>query len=262
LLPIIHVLRAGCGCTSFWEWHPQITSTIRTTTKFRITLSYSYWQHLGGNFINLVMRVFSLRSITLLFVAIIATGISLAQNEDIRLLRQINVHRDKSLDGLMITITNCDYPVSIAVPAAELAQGLIKHDKKAMKAFWQTTEGLGLNFVVSYGLKYTVQRPRPFVTYPDIQPYERYTDYSFPSGHASFAFCTATAASICYPKWYIVAPMYLWAGAVSYSRLDLGVHYPSDVLAGAIIGAGSAWASRKVNQWLQRKRTKEAAPAH
>jgi undecaprenyl-diphosphatase len=39
-----------------------------------------------------------------------------------------------------------------------------------------------------------------------------------------------------YPKWYIAAPAYLWAGSVGYSRMYLGVHYPSDVFGGAVLG--------------------------
>jgi len=179
-----------------------------------------------------------------------------AQNSDIDLLRDINVHRNKSLDGAWKAITNYDYPVSIAIPAMELVWGYTHHDKKAIISGWQTVAGFGIDFVLTEGLKYAVHRPRPFVTYPDIQPYETFTDHSFPSGHTSFAFCAATSLSICYPRWYVVAPAYLWAAAIGYSRLDLGVHYPSDVLAGAIVGVGSSWLAYKGTRWLQKKHPK------
>lgn len=172
---------------------------------------------------------------------------------DINILRDINLCRNKSLDGTWKVITNYDFPVSIAIPAAELVWGYTHHDKKAIINGFQTVAGFGIDFVLTEGLKYSVHRSRPFVTYPDIQPYQTYTDYSFPSGHSSFAFCAATSLSICYPRWYVVAPAYLWAAAVGYSRLDLGVHYPSDVLAGAIIGAGSSWLAYKGTRWLQQK---------
>ncbi|WP_256604704.1 phosphatase PAP2 family protein [Sphingobacterium multivorum] len=66
--------------------------------------------------------------------------------------------------------------------------------------------------------------------------------YSFPSGHTSSAFATASALSRAYSKWYVVAPSLLWASSVGYSRMYLGVHFPSDVLTGAVLGTGAAFA--------------------
>lgn len=190
---------------------------------------------------------------------------AVAQNLDIRLLRDINVHRNKSLDGVMKVLTNADYPVSVAIPVAELMVGYRQHDTAAMVNGLATIAGYAVNTVVTFGLKYAVNRPRPYTTYPDLDPYQKYDDQSFPSGHASFAFCSATALSLCYPRWYIVVPAYAWASAVSYSRLHLGVHYPSDVLAGAIVGSGSAWLAVQGNRWLQRhrhRRNSDPDPAH
>ncbi|HEU4788615.1 MAG TPA: phosphatase PAP2 family protein, partial [Flavobacterium sp.] len=53
---------------------------------------------------------------------------------------------------------------------------------------------------------------------------------------------------------YVIAPSFLWAGAVGYSRMYLGVHYPTDVLAGAIVGSGSAFLCYKLNKWINKKR--------
>ena len=50
-------------------------------------------------------------------------------------------------------------------------------------------------------------------------------------------------------KWYVAIPAYLWAGTVAYSRMYLGQHYPSDVLAAAVIGAASSYVTR----WLTKK---------
>jgi membrane-associated phospholipid phosphatase len=61
----------------------------------------------------------------------------------------------------------------------------------------------------------------------------------------------ATSLSLQYPKWYVIAPAYLYAGTVAYSRMDLGVHYPSDVLSGAIIGSGSAYITYKINRKIK-----------
>ncbi len=60
-----------------------------------------------------------------------------------------------------------------------------------------------------------------------------------------------------YPKWYIIAPSFAWASAVGYSRMHLGVHYPSDVVSGAIVGSGSAYISYKLNKWINKKRSEK-----
>jgi membrane-associated phospholipid phosphatase len=59
-----------------------------------------------------------------------------------------------------------------------------------------------------------------------------------------------------YPKWYVVVPSFVWASSVGYSRMHLGVHYPSDVLVGAMVGSSSAFLTQKANQWLNKKRKK------
>ncbi len=112
----------------------------------------------------------------------------------------------------------------------------------------------GTNALFTYSLKNSFKRARPGITYPaQITMYEDVSSLSFPSGHTSEAFSTATALSLKYPEWYIIAPAYLWAGSVGYSRMNLGVHYPTDVLAGALLGTGTAFLTFKVNEWLNRQ---------
>ena len=84
--------------------------------------------------------------------------------------------------------------------------------------------------------------------------------WSFPSGHTSSAFALATSLSIVYPKWYVIVPSYLWASSVGYSRMHLGVHYPSDVLAGALVGTGSAFLSHALNKCIHKKVKENSKP--
>ena len=110
--------------------------------------------------------------------------------------------------------------------------------------------------VIATTLKHTINRARPFETYPDIQKLAASGSSSFPSGHTSDAFSTATSLSLAFPKWYVIAPSYTYATLVGYSRMHLGVHYPSDVLAGAIIGAGSAFLCYKAQKWINHRNRK------
>ena len=149
-------------------------------------------------------------------------------------------------------------PVSIGVPSLMFLYGIIKHDSAAKINSFVAGAGLLASGAITLGMKYAFNRARPFVTYPLlIEKKSEAGSPSFPSGHTSSAFAAATSLSLMYPKWYVIAPSLLWASAVGYSRMELGVHYPSDVLAGAIIGAGSAWLMWKGNRWLSLKKIKQ-----
>ncbi|MEY4963648.1 MAG: hypothetical protein RLZZ323_967 [Bacteroidota bacterium] len=179
-----------------------------------------------------------------------------AQNLDFNVLNNINVHRNKSLDSGFKTITNSVIPVSIATPILIYSVGLIHHDSIAkQKALFIGESFLASAFITTV-LKDVIRRERPYVKHPEIQPLSLEGSYSMPSGHTSTAFATATSLSIAYPKWYVVVPSFVWASSVGYSRMHLGVHYPSDVLVGAIVGSGSVYVTRKLNQWLDRKPNK------
>ncbi len=157
----------------------------------------------------------------------------------------------------MIGITNSAIPVSIGTPIIIYAVGLIEKDSITKKKAIFIGETFAASAFISLALKSIVKRDRPYITYPEIDNVVEESSYSFPSGHTSSAFATATSLSMVYPKWYVIAPSFLWAGAVGYSRLYLGVHYPTDVLAGAIIGSGSAFLCYKLNKWINKKKIRK-----
>src|SRR4026208_2541084 len=86
-------------------------------------------------------------------------------------------------------------------------------------------------------LKLVVQRPRPFTVVLDLpRPLiDEPTAVSFPSGGAAFAFGAAVALGRVAPAWRL--PALLFAFAVAFERVAVGVHYPMDVTAGGGIGA-------------------------
>jgi len=180
-------------------------------------------------------------SLKLLFCFfILLPSLVCTQNWDIDLLKQINLERNKSLDPSVKFITNSVSPMSIGAPIAVLGLGLIQKDSSLKRKGIFMVEAFCVNAFTTTALKLAFNRDRPFVTYPFLDKQSEAGSYSFPSGHTSSAFAFATSLSLAFPKWYVIAPAYLYASAAGYSRMHLGVHYPSDVLAGAFVGAGSA----------------------
>ena len=91
------------------------------------------------------------------------------------------------------------------------------------------------DFIKGY-LKKAVMRPRPFLEIPTLEPLiKRPKGFSFPSGHTTLAFAVAFIISRILPKRYSI-PAFLMAALVAFSRLYLGVHYPTDILGGICIG--------------------------
>ncbi len=99
-------------------------------------------------------------------------------------------------------------------------------------------------------IKHAVQRPRPCIALPDVV--ERLgctTSGSMPSAHAANWFAATMIVFIFYRrKLWLMLPVFFMAVAVGFSRIYNGVHYPGDVLAGAILGSGYAAAIAVVLQ--------------
>ena len=193
------------------------------------------------------------KHVTVIFIFTIIAFCASAQNFDIDLLRTINHYESDFKNHFLKNVSHSVIVFSIAAPAGVLTAGIIKHDKKLQKDAAYMMGGFIVSSIATVGMKKIIQRDRPFITYPDIILRDDGSGYSFPSGHTSAAFCTATSLSLLFPKWYVIAPAYLYAATVGYSRMYLGVHYPTDVFAGALIGAGSAWLSFKVEKWMDKK---------
>jgi undecaprenyl-diphosphatase len=190
-----------------------------------------------------------LLKLTIPLFLLFTSNYSSAQNWDVETLHKINPSNPNST--FWKTASSSTYPVSLLTPATLLSVGYYQKDKQLIKKGWAAVGTLAINTAITQGLKYGINRTRPYISYPNLIHTDVIeNDPSFPSGHTSTAFATAANLSIQFNnKWYVAVPAYAWATSVGYSRLYLGKHYPSDVLAGAAIGIGAAY----LNNWLQQK---------
>ncbi len=202
------------------------------------------------------MKNFFLIIIFFFFLVPFPSAYIFSQNADIDLLRDINKNSSPFMDKAFPVITESATPVTAAVPLGMFITGLATKNDSLKKKSLRIGASLLIANAIAGGLKYTINRPRPFITYPFIIKKSSGGSPSFPSGHTTTAFSTAASLSLTYPKWYIIFPAYLWACSVGYSRMYLGVHYPSDVLAGIIIGTGFSYLSFKGQQWMEKRRNR------
>ncbi|MBO4306838.1 MAG: phosphatase PAP2 family protein [Bacteroidales bacterium] len=176
-----------------------------------------------------------------------------SQGIDYDILCGLQQHRTPAANVAMQWTSNTLAAVP-AIPAGLLLTGLCTDDEQLRNAGIATGISVITATIVTEGLKFSIRRPRPYLGYPDdLVPVKTTYGFSFPSGHTSLTFAVATSLSLCYPKWYVVAPSMLWATSVAFSRLYLGVHYPSDVLTGMLVGAASAFAGYYISRCFQKE---------
>ena len=162
-----------------------------------------------------------------------------AQNADIDLLRSINKKRSTTATQFFTLSSNSAYFIPFAYPVVAFTVGKIRKNNPLVRESFFSSASLGTAALLSYSLKIVIKRPRPYDAYPNQLIIDKpSTTYSFPSGHTTVAFCTATSMALYYKKWYVALPAYLWAGSVAYSRMYLGKHYPTDLIGGIILGTG------------------------
>ena len=135
--------------------------------------------------------------------------------------------------------------------------------------FFRKTRRAGLAMLLALGVGYAVgnvwlkelvMRPRPFVTHTDLTPLLDPGDrWSFPSGHTLSSFAAATALFFFHKKTGLLA--YLLAACIAFSRLYASVHYPTDVLAGAVLGIlcglAAAWFADRFTDQLRTLRLRK-----
>jgi membrane-associated phospholipid phosphatase len=161
------------------------------------------------------------------------------QQIDLRVLETINHNRIEYLDPFFIFITNIATVTTYSASVILLLYSYIKKIFLLERKSWLVFIALISTSAIIDSLKHIVNRTRPFIAHPSIHNLVNVTTASFPSGHTGEVFVFATTVTLLFAgkKWCMVV-VWFWALLVAYTRLVLGVHYPSDVLASVTIGVG------------------------
>lgn len=177
------------------------------------------------------------------------------QEADEKLFLEIHGWKSNRNQVFFSAFSSSVVPATITIPGAISLVKLLRKDSLPLSEAVTITGSAALGFGLSQGLKYAFKRQRPWQGIPGVDPVQPVSDrWSMPSGHTSTAFATATALCLEFPRWEVITPSLLWAGSVGVSRIVLGHHYPGDVLAGAALGAGSAWLTRHLQNFLIKRR--------
>lgn len=154
---------------------------------------------------------------------------------DIQLFHILNGLTGQSplLDGIIIFLASSLPYALVALLAAFLLLSSYSRRQKLEILLVTGISSLIARAGVVELIRFFYHRPRPFTAF-SFQPLFNDTAWSFPSGHAAFFFALATALYLYNKKWGTL--FFLAAGLITVSRVIAGVHYPSDILAGALIG--------------------------
>ena len=195
----------------------------------------------------------AMQSIAVLFVfGVLLGGVLLAHGQpraeplDTRLLRGVYGSDSRVLRATMQAADASAFPVFYAAPVAAWGGAALLRDTGDFTDAYRLTVTAAATYGAVVGLKVLIQRPRPYRTVPGVTARKanyraggaEYGSFAMPSGHAALSFALASSWSLSHPRWYVIAPGAAWAASVALSRVWLGVHYPSDILVGALLGTG------------------------
>jgi len=151
-----------------------------------------------------------------------------------------------ALDAVMLWLSNWGAAIPVLCVLATRDRKAIINLVISLLFTWGLTEFL----------KFTVARPRPFEAGAAQLIGKAPGGWSFPSQHAAFTFTAATTTVLANRILGWIA--FIFAALVAYSRVYLGVHYWSDVIAGAIIGSVIAYGvDRAMRQFEQRNKSRK-----
>lgn len=164
-------------------------------------------------------------------------------NFDTRVFRSINSARSNFKDGFFNTVDRTTFPVAILLPISLFTYGRAYDKTYDENSAYLLSIAEATSIALTAGTKYIVRRTRPIDALSNV--YTRADGsidrYSFPSGHTSTSMCIAAMFALRYPDYpFVYTPMIAWSIIIAYGRPYFGMHYPTDLFAGAVYGAGSA----------------------
>ena len=163
---------------------------------------------------------------------------SLIQNLDANALLYIQNHlRFAFLNTFMVFITSLGDSGLLWI----LLGFVLLIPKKTRRGAFNALICLSIAFFINdFVIKGLVSRPRPYLTIKSLSILvEPLSSFSFPSGHADSSFAMAFALTLAFGRRGAIA--FIPAALIAFSRCYVGVHYPSDVIAGAIVGTLVSW---------------------
>jgi undecaprenyl-diphosphatase len=174
---------------------------------------------------------------------------------DKELLRFFNGYHTPWLDPVMLILTET---ITWLPLYAFLLYLVFKEYKKEC---WIILLGIGLTILLADQITASIMKPYFARLRPSREPtleglvhlVQGYTggQYGFASSHAANSFGTATFFFLVFgntKRW--IGWLFLWAAFLTYTRIYLGVHYPGDILAGALVGTICGWIGFKFSEWM------------
>ena len=130
--------------------------------------------------------------------------------------------------------------------ASGAAGAFLAGNSRVKEAVLQVLAAVAIAFVLAHLGQYLIARDRPFVVGLGTQWLPHAASHSFPSAHASVSFAFAVATSLMARHWYWTLAAFIGAALISWSRVYLGLHFPSDIVVGALAGAASGWLGSQI----------------
>jgi membrane-associated phospholipid phosphatase len=174
-----------------------------------------------------------MRNTTIYWNAAVLTGTGILIANDESIVNQVPASWKQTGTNVSDALTYA----TAATAGGIYLTGLFTHDEHAQRTGVLSAEAGIDSFLLYEGAKLVFNRERPYTNYGNGKFFAgNFTDGSFPSGHAAFAWTIASVIAREYPKWPVELAMYGAATAVATTRVTGGQHFPSDVFFGSAMG--------------------------